>query len=31
MLANALIESFVLMDGDQERNRQIAKLKNLPI
>jgi hypothetical protein len=30
MLANVLIESFVLTDiklGDQERNRQIAKYK----
>jgi hypothetical protein len=33
MLANALIESFVLTDklGDQERNRQMAKLKTSPI
>jgi hypothetical protein len=34
MLANVLIESFVLTDiklGDQERNRQIVKLKTSPI
>jgi hypothetical protein len=34
MLANVLIESFVLTDiklGDQERNREIAKLKTSPI
>jgi hypothetical protein len=34
MLANVLIESFMLMDiklGDQERNRQIAKLKTSSI
>jgi hypothetical protein len=34
MLANALTESFVLKDiklGNQERNRQITKLKTSPI